>query len=407
MKSKEKKLDSNGRNRMNELKEELEKIKNLREEKGVVIKEKKETDEMVAYDPMAVMNGKIILKHQNMSQVVINMMVNLFLNILNVDGEDTESDSESNESGVSKLLGVYGLESEHKSSDDDNDLSHQGDLGNEKRSIKKRKVEGEFPPMPPGTPPLFPEEIAIQGVWPPLPLGPPPDILPMQAPPVLINPAMPAPPPPPPGWAPPSAAPQRQEKFVEPKKATQPALSAAPQERDLRKELTTLVPSHLLRQRRMKQEAKPKISLPQLNAAPDTEAPKESSPEPLNVNDSVAPETQTKETKSNNTVPEKSISELPGPSLLLGVNYSSGSDDDDDDDDDNGSDNEDNPTGDLSSKLLKELPQIIKPGQPKISFNNLTKKDAEIKSDKETIEEQNMASDDQYEEFMNEISGLM
>ena len=295
---------------------------------------------------------------------------------------------------------------------------------NADRASKKARVDAVvpdlFPPMPPGTPPPFPSDLAIPQIWPPLPPGPPPSVLP-PPPPVRLNPAIP-PPPPPPFISPLQSAirsPPQLQQSSEKAQPTQHVLAAAPQERDLKKELTNFVPSTLMR--RQKKKEKKLVKLPSVNAAPDPDMDNE---KPTTVMDASPDEGDSNSV--DNTKPLNSVintispaltkakptpSSLPQTSLLLGLDYGSDSNEENSD--------EESESEDLASRLLKGIsrPQLSVAATETVTAKStvtaVTDDKHSPKHDDESAKQgqsseagRKSEADAEYEKFMNEISGL-
>ncbi|KAJ2603674.1 hypothetical protein H4R99_002288 [Coemansia sp. RSA 1722] len=279
------KLTAAEREKLQKMEMEVEEIKEKQKKAGVAPKELNRDAVRIGYDPMA-QTGK--------TSVVIGGMYG---------SSDSDSDGNGTEVGRSAVL------------QDDLD-----DLGIPTIAVVKDEAskDAEFMlPMPPGTPPLSPKDLGVGLIWPPLPSGPsplflqnnpqtanhrthahtesdrgrgrgrgrggyrpqhpysrhassrpPPPLPPFAQPPIAgIGSTMPRIRPPPP--RPPAFAPPRPKRPVS---AT--VLAAEPQVRDLKKELTALVPSAISRKTKQKERERVLSSVPAVprmvvNAAPD------------------------------------------------------------------------------------------------------------------------------------------
>ncbi|KAJ1675316.1 hypothetical protein EV182_001510 [Spiromyces aspiralis] len=293
----------------------------------------------------------------------------------------------------------------------------------------------EFPPMPPRTPPLREADIPkIEGIWPPLPRVPPPAVLPPE-PVYRVNPAIPQGPLTPPVASVSVTAAPTKTAIHE----SRPALAAAPQERDLRKELTAFMPAALLRKKKTRKPAEDKsivpetrVELPEVNAAPELDAEdggkagaatqriveEGEAPADRTVVSRAAGATQTAVTAPYPQQQQQQVAQPPkvtvnaAPAVsLLGVNYSS-------DEESEGEPSASEGEG-LSSKLLKGIvsAKASQPGVPTSSARNITAPPTLTKqTDTETGDRAAATRrdtggksevDTEYEKFMDEISGLM
>ncbi|KAJ2736111.1 hypothetical protein IW152_001056 [Coemansia sp. BCRC 34962] len=187
---------------------------------GIVPRKRDVTDKVVGYDPMAAAEAG-----GNRARP-----------------EDPSSDSEgSDDDNVDVAMLGHTMPLNR---DDELDS-----LPSSSATIKHKDIDADpLPPMPPGTPPLRPQDLGTDQVWPPLPSGPSPQYL-------LQNPR--------PG----------QQNNSQGRGYSQPE----PQVRNLKKELTTLVPAAIARKTKQKERQQVLAAIPMVpkmvvNAAPDVDA---------------------------------------------------------------------------------------------------------------------------------------
>ncbi|KAJ1725128.1 hypothetical protein LPJ53_000691 [Coemansia erecta] len=226
------KMTAGEREKLQKLEEELQDIKDKQAKAGVTPQSRSHAGPAIGYDPLAEADSRSSA----------------------IDGQYMSSDA-----------------------DEDNDNDQQttiDDLGIPTIAVyKEHSAEdaGLMPPMPPGTPPLLPQDLDIGPVWPPLPQGPSP-MLPASA----ARPPPPFPPGLPPGMPPPPRPPRHALARPPARPVSATVLSAEPQVRDLKKELTSLVPSAISRKSKQKERQKVLDTIPMaprmmVNAAPDIE----------------------------------------------------------------------------------------------------------------------------------------
>ncbi|KAJ2360794.1 hypothetical protein IW150_007403, partial [Coemansia sp. RSA 2607] len=129
------KMTSGEREKLQKLEEELQDIKDKQAKAGVTPQSRSHAGPAIGYDPLA------------------------------------EAESHN------AVIGGQYLSSDNDEGDEDNQQTTTDDLGIPTIAVYKEQSAqdaGLMPPMPPGTPPLLPQELDLGPVWPPLPQGPSP-----------------------------------------------------------------------------------------------------------------------------------------------------------------------------------------------------------------------------------------
>ncbi|KAJ1821531.1 hypothetical protein LPJ75_000695 [Coemansia sp. RSA 2598] len=276
------KLTALEREKLQNMEKEVEEIREKQQKAGVAPKEHGCQDgPIIGYDPMAQADGGTMV-------------------IGGIYGSSSDSDSDDGGGSAAAQAEIDGL-----------DIPTIAVV----KESTSQNAAGMLP-MPPGTPPLSPKELGVGVVWPPLPPGPSPLFLKNN--PQALKPrgyahgasergrergrgrggyrlqqpygrhAPPRPPPPRPPFALPSAAgagqpmphirppppPPPPPRPIRPVSASATVLAAEPQVRDLKKELTALVPAAISRKSKQKERERVLSSVPAVpkmvvNAAPE------------------------------------------------------------------------------------------------------------------------------------------
>ncbi|KAJ2848399.1 hypothetical protein IWW36_003319 [Coemansia brasiliensis] len=259
------KLTAAERERLKKLEDEFKEIRDKKREAGITPQPRK-TEVVVGYDPLAESDDSALVHYESS------------------EDEESQSDAESVTLGETVPIDrdIFGGGS------DDGSNGYQ-ELGLD-----------ALPPMPPGTPPLFASDLGLNEIWPPLPSGPSPQFIqenPSIAPDSGYSRSDHQPQPKSRGNKGPkarsnvSAGHTRMHPYTPhshrgqgmprplataPKPHSGTVLSAEPQVRDLKKELTTMVPANIARKNKQKERQQVLAAIPTppqmvVNAAPQVD----------------------------------------------------------------------------------------------------------------------------------------
>ncbi|KAJ2051067.1 hypothetical protein GGH13_008680 [Coemansia sp. S155-1] len=206
---------------------ELKDVLDRQKAAGIAPRKREAPDRVIGYDPMAAAEvGGSRTRSANSP--------------LPSDSEDSDDDS----GDVTMIGRTISLDRDDDLDDIPNSLVEHSSVGTD-----------PLPPMPPGTPPLRPQDLDLDKIWPPLPSGPSPQYL-------QNNPR-------------PDQHSNNRGRAMAAFSAT--VLTAEPQVRNLKKELTTLVPAAIARKTKQKERQQVLAAIPMVpkmivNAAPDVDA---------------------------------------------------------------------------------------------------------------------------------------
>ncbi|KAJ2453581.1 hypothetical protein EV183_002106 [Coemansia sp. RSA 2336] len=259
------KLTAAERDRLKRLEDEFKEIRDKKLEAGITLQPQK-TDVVVGYDPLAESDDSALVQYESSDDE---------------DGGQSDADSVALGETVPIDRDIFGGEMEVG--------------GNDGQEIGLDTL----PPMPPGTPPLFAADLGLDEIWPPLPSGPSPLFIQQNS--SLTDSGLS------------HGDYQAQSKFRgnngsksrssanpghtrmhpytphgsrgqgmprPPATASKPhsvtVLSAEPQVRDLKKELTTMVPANIARKNKQKERQQVLAAIPTapqlvVNAAPQVD----------------------------------------------------------------------------------------------------------------------------------------